>query len=182
MFNKRRNILLLILVGLQAGFFLSWSIIEYSRLSDPKAQDILVKTMPVDPRDFISGNYFILHYKFNDHWRFKKRPKDIFRKRGGTTIYAVLEKDGEYYVPSYITYNKPKKIKDDQVVIKGQKAKRSGLEYGIEKYFINEGTKEPHPRRDKIEALLTIGKDFSPRIKKLYVNGKEFDQSEYQKD
>jgi len=180
MFNKRRNILLLILVGLQAGFFLSWSVIEYSKLSNPKAQDILVKTIPVDPRDFISGNYFILHYKFNNIWDFKKKAGNLYKKQGDT-IYAILEKEDKYYVPNYISYTKPQKIKENQAVIKGAVGKYRRLEYGIEKYFINEGIKEPNPRKDKIEVLLTIGTDFSPRIKKLYVNDKEFDQSEWQK-
>ena len=181
MFNKKRNILLLILAGLQAVFFLSWSVIEYSKLSNPKAQDILVKTIPIDPRDFISGNYFILRYKFNNIWDFKKKPGNLYKKQGNT-IYAILEKEDKYYVLNYISYTKPQKIKQNQAVIKGAVVKYKRLEYGIEKYFINEGTKEPNTREDKIEVLLTIGTDSSPRIKKLYVNDKEFNQSEYQKD
>ena len=181
MFNKKRNILLLMLVGLQAIFLLTWSLVEYSKLSDPEAEEILVKTIPIDPRDLISGNYFILRYEFSDSRSFKKKSLNLY-KRQGDEIYAVLEKKNQYYSPNYITYNKPQKIKKNQVVIKGKVGKYRRLEYGIEKYFINENTAEPNPRKDKIEVLLAIGKDYSPRIKKLYVNDKEFDQSEYQKN
>jgi uncharacterized membrane-anchored protein len=180
MFNKKRNILLLILVLLQAGFFLSWSIIEYSKLYNPKAKDIFVKTIPIDPRDFISGNYFILHYRFNNIREFRRKAKNLYKKQNNT-IYATLEKKDKYYVPIYVSHIKPQKIKKNQAVIKGKIKKYGRLEYGIEKYFINEGTKEPNLRKDKIEVLLAVGTDFSARIKKLYVNDKEFDQSEYQK-
>ncbi len=181
MFNKKRSILLLIIVVSQAMFFLTWSFVEYSKLSDPKAKEILVKTIPIDPRDLISGNYFILRYEFNDSWRFKKKYRNLYRKRGNT-IYAVLEKKDQYYVPNYIINTKPQKIKENQVVIKGKIGVYGRLEYGIEKYFINENTKEPNPRKDKIEVLIVIDKNFSPKIRKLYVNDEEFDQSKYQKN
>ena len=181
MFDKKRNTLVF-LVGIQAIFFLSWFFIEHSKLSDPKSKDILVKIVPIDPRDFISGNYFILRYEFGSALRFKKKkPRDLYKKQG-KTIYAILEKEGKYYKPNYIKYSKPQKIKESQIAIKGKIGRRGRLEYGIEKYFINENTREPNPREDNIEVLLTIGEDFLPRIKKLYVNNKEFDQGKYQKN
>lgn len=181
--QKKNNILLLILVGLQALFFLSWSFIENSKLSNLTAQEIFVQTIPIDPRDFISENYFVLNYKFN-HIRELKKQENLssLHKKKDKIIYAILEKEGKYYVPSYISYTKPKKLKAGQAIIKGFVGSYGRLEYGVEKYFINEYTKEPDPRKDKIEILLIIGEDFSPRIKKLYVNDKEFNQSEYQKN
>ena len=180
MLSKKTKLLLLI-VGLQVLFFLSWSFSEHSKLSDPEANEILVKTEPVDPRDLISGNYFILNYKFSRSWNFKKK-QNLYKKKRGLTVYAVLEKKGKYYEPNYISFAKISKVAKNQVIIKGKIKYGSRLEYGIEKYFINENTKEPNSRNDKIEVLLTIDKNFSARIKKLYVNDEEFDQSKYQKN
>jgi hypothetical protein len=47
------------------------------------------------------------------------------------------------------------------------------IEYGIEKYFINENTKSPKIS-DKVEVVLIVGEDLKPRIKNLIVNNIEF--------
>ena len=65
-------------------------------------------------------------------------------------------------------------IKDNQVAIKGKYINNSmSIEYGIEKYFINENTKSPKIS-DKVEVVLIVGEGLKPRIKNLIVNNIEF--------
>ena len=181
MLYKQKNILLYLVVSLQVSFFLLWSFSEQQKLSDPQAKDILVRTIAIDPRDLISGNYFILHYEFNDSWRFKKKKRNLYKKQG-QIVYTVLQKNGLYYTPKYISYTMPKKIKEDQAIIKGKVIKYNRIEYGIERYFINENTSEPDTQQDKIEVLITIDHNFIPKIKDLYVNNLKFDQHMWKKD
>ena len=61
-------------------------------------------------------------------------------------------------------------IKNNQVAIKGRYNKISQkIEYGIEKYFINENIKEPK-MGDKVEVILSVEDDLTPRIKNVLIN------------
>jgi len=158
---------------LQVIFFISWSLSEESKLSNPKAKTILLETMPVDPRDYLSGNYFTLSYAIRMSGKFQENRKN--RNFGNKSIFAVLKKQGNYYVPDYISLDKPEKVRGDQAVIKGQ-MNGWDISYGIEKYFINENTKTP-ARSDKVDVLVNVDEDGSVRIIKLYVNDREFNQN-----
>ena len=68
-----KNKLLFLVVAIQALFFIGWYYLEYNKLHNPSSKVILVKTIPVDPRDYLSGNYFTLRYEFSDLWHFKNK-------------------------------------------------------------------------------------------------------------
>ena len=78
MLSKRNKILLLAVVIFQLVFFSGWYLLESAKLSDPKSKVILVRIVPVDPRDFISGNYMILNYEFSSSWSFKNNKQTYF--------------------------------------------------------------------------------------------------------
>jgi uncharacterized membrane-anchored protein len=171
---SRKNKLLLLVVIIQVLFFIGWYCLEHNKLYNPESKTIMVKTVPVDPRDYLSGNYLTLRYEFNDLWRFKGKSRNI-KEASGNEIYAVLKKDGSWYVPDYVSLERPL-VRDDQVVIKGKYTGNFGfIEYGVEKYFINENTKEPK-REDKVEVILIVGDDLTARIKSVMINGSEFMQ------
>jgi uncharacterized membrane-anchored protein len=168
--TKNNKALFFLIIFLQIGFFVGWFLLETSKLSNPKSKTILVRTAPVDPRDYLSGNYFTLRYEFSNLFGFKD--KDL-RLAEGTEVYAVLKQQNQWFVPDYICLEKPK-VRDDQVVLKGRVSKYYEIQYGIEKFFINEDAKQPDRSRNKIEVLLIIDSDFRPRIKALMVNDREF--------
>jgi uncharacterized membrane-anchored protein len=182
-----KNKLLILIATIQILFFTGWYYLEYKKLHNPISKIILVKTVPVDPRDYLSGNFFTLRYEFSDFWYFGDNSEKIkqtgteinaFLQKSGETgneIYAVLKKNDIWYVPDYFSLEKPL-IKNDQVIIKGKFNKASQLiDYGIEKYFINENIKEPK-FGDKLEVMLVVGDDLTARIKSLIINGNEFKQ------
>lgn len=187
-----RNKLLFLIATIQVLFFSGWYYLESKKLNEPTSKTILVKTVPVDPRDFLSGNYLILRYEFSNlliqknirSERSRKAEEKIYypiqenektegngaeSKKTETEIYAVLKKDNIWYVPDYFSYKKPS-LSNDQVAIKGKYNKYSReIEYGIEKYFINEDNKEPK-MEDKVEVSLIVGDDSIARIKNVMVN------------
>ena len=170
---SHKNKLIFLTAVMQILFFVGWYCVEYNKLHNPASQTIIVKTVPVDPRDYLSGNYLTLRYEFSDLWHFEGKNQSITEASDNKEIYAVLKKDGSHHVPDYISLEKPL-VRDDQVVIKGKYMVNSGgIEYGIEKYFINENTKEPK-REDKVEVILVVGEDLTTRIKNLLVNDHEF--------
>lgn len=168
----KKNKALFIAVLLQIIFFGTWFVLEANKLSDPKSKIITVKTTPVDPRDLISGKYIILNYEFSNGWRFKSKETHLDEK-WGQEIYVVLTQKDRLFVPDYISFEKPK-IKEGQAAIRGKVGQYGRIEYGIEKYFINEELKEPDSRTDNIEVILVIDKNFNPTIQSVMVNGVEF--------
>lgn len=169
MLKNRRIQLLLIIVIIQIAAFLIWHFSEYSKLNDPTTKEILVKTIPTDPRDFINSNYLTLNYQFSNSWNFKNRTitKDPKYQR----IYAILEEEKGYFVPTYLTYVKPKKLKDKQVVIEGKRGTSGNIEYGIEKYSISSNI---DTRNDIVDVVLIVDKNYQAKIKSIYVDGREF--------
>lgn len=180
-----KNKLLILIATIQVLFFTGWYYLEYKKLHNPKSKIILVKTVPADPRDYLSGNYFTLRYEFSDFWFLENNNKGIKQKRTeinefiqksrktGNDIYAVLKKKDLWYVPDYFSLEKPS-IKNDQVAIKGKINKDlQQIDYGIEKYFINEKIQEPK-FGDKLEVKLVVGDDLTAKIKSLVINDVEF--------
>jgi uncharacterized membrane-anchored protein len=166
-----KNKILFLIVLLQTAFFISWFFHEASKLKDPQAKTILVKTIPVDPRDLISGNYFTLNYEFSNSWNFNKQW--LGNDKIGTEVYAVLKQQDQWFVPDYLSFSKPK-LREGQAAIKGKVAQYSRIEYGVEKFFISENQKAPNSRTDKVEVMLAIDENLNAKIKNLLVNGKEF--------
>jgi uncharacterized membrane-anchored protein len=176
MLNKKHTALLFITCLLQCLFFAGWFFLEANRLTDPTAKTILVKVIPVDPRDYLSGNYLTLRYDFSNVRRFRKNKSKI-RYKLGEEIFAVLKQQDKWFIADYLSTQKPV-VRDNQAVLKGRISSSNGnIQYGIEKYFINEGQKEPNARKDKIEILLIINTDLKPKIKSLLVNNVNFTNS-----
>ncbi len=120
---------------------------------------VLLKTVPIDPRDLIKGDYVILDYEIS-----KLYPYEF---EEGTTVYTILDVDkgsGEAYRDrvttkkpySYILYMKG-------IVEDGR------IKYGIEQYYVKEGTgKEIETKlRDKTLVEVAIDKHGSVKIVKL---------------
>ncbi len=103
-------------------------------------KEVLLKTVPVDPRDLLRGDYVILNYEV-------AQIPPYFRDYGeNKTVYVMLRVDKKNVAHfAGITDKKPKTL-----FLKGRTGKcqttipffRSGrcVSYGIESYFVKEGT------------------------------------------
>jgi uncharacterized membrane-anchored protein len=146
-------------------------------------REIVSTVVPVDPRDLFRGDYVILGYPFSAGAEVSL-PAGTLK---GDVVYALLKNTGpaEWELVS-VAATHPGEVGDDQVVLKGRVAyarreaagsnERVGrLRYGIESYFVPEGTGralEAHLRENRIEAVLAVGRDGDVAIKGLKVDGK----------
>lgn len=95
-------------------------------------QEVLLKTIPVDPRDLIRGDYVILNYEIAQ----LKRDSGF---KWNDTVYVSLNVDeNNIATVSEISKTKPSK----PLFMKGtvKYSWRQGIEFGIESYFVKEGT------------------------------------------
>ena len=168
---------LIVVVILQMLFFAGWYSYESGQFATP-VQTIKVKPLPRDPRDFISGQYLRLQYSFTRAWgRYDpKLKKQVYPEWLGTEIagsyknqdiWLVLHDVDGFYEPKKAYTTKPLKLAEGEVVIKGRQ-KRHTIKYGIERFYVPEGT--PEPSRNEMVVELNLYENGKVRIKQAYVN------------
>lgn len=168
------------IVVLQVAFFLGWSAFEQGMFDSGEPTYIRVKTMPIDPRDYLSGQYMILSYEFSASGRWNQETNkweefDFIKEikpslRQGQTVWIVLRPNGELYEPVRMTHEKPESLLEGQVAFKGRYVYHNRFEYGIEKYFFQEGKKEP--KLEDVTVELKITPRGLARVSRLFENGK----------
>lgn len=153
-----------IFVAAQCIFFVGWSGYEQLRLAPGVGESIVVPVAPVDPRDILRGQYMRLGYEFS-------RPRSS-RMAEGNDLWVLMrrdENDGLYHPVEYSSYKGfSKQAFDDDVVMRGSIDRGRG-EFGVDKYYVPEGT--PTPNMSDLTVRLRIGHDHRPRIEAVYLNG-----------
>ena len=104
-------------------------------------EDIRVRTAPVDPRDFLYGDYVTLSYEMSRLspalWQGGKLPEE------GDAVYVALEPRDGLHVP-VAAYPNRVRLPDGQVLLKGiveyRWEEEIQLRYGLERYYVPEGT------------------------------------------
>jgi uncharacterized membrane-anchored protein len=122
-------------------------------------KEIRLKTEPVDPRDIFYGDYVILQYTISTI------PKNLYidseELAYDEQVYVVLEQEGNYYQAVSVSRKQPE-IENHQVALIGRyiydfNEHELFIEYGLERYFIPEGTgKELEDQRGNLEAYIKI--------------------------
>lgn len=133
-------------------------------------REIVLPTLPVDPRDLFRGDYVVLRYEISHH----KVP--IFRKllESGQAVYVSLKINGQHWTIDEITLMKPTrglflqgKISDVQ---KDKYQVTYGIQYGIESYFVPEGEGkklEALREKKKLSAVINVTPEGQAKIKRL---------------
>lgn len=184
MTKQSRIIAVIVIVFLQMIFFAGWYASEQDVFKKP-IQKILVKTESYDPRDLLSGQYIRLAYSFTNTWgRWDPQAKATINPewakeinnysvstKNKKEIWVVLHQVSGFYEPKIASYDKPENLSEGEVAIRGKKD-NGRITYGIEKFFVPEGTKEP--KREDTTVELNVYDKGIVRINKVYVSGKEW--------
>lgn len=143
-------------------------------------REIVTEVIPVDPRDLFRGDYVILGYAFSRSQ--VPVPESISQ---GDAIYVTLREVGpETWEVVKAAAGYEPAPSPSQVVLKGivdhiyrrsgEEAPAASIRYGIESYFVPEGTGrelEKLVRDKKISAVLAVGASGDVAIKALVVDG-----------
>ncbi|MFH0912673.1 MAG: GDYXXLXY domain-containing protein, partial [Candidatus Omnitrophota bacterium] len=101
---------------------------------------VLLETVPVDPRDFLRGEYVILRYKISSVDLQQIQSEKSYYGRG-ERVYVRLEPRERLWEATAVRIQKP--VSDNGVYIKAKVKycynKKLELTYGIESYFVPEG-------------------------------------------
>lgn len=149
-------------------------------------EQILLQTEPIDPRSLFRGDYVRLNYSINTLNPRVLAGDDTFERHDW--VYVVLEPTGVYHSPVAVHHAKPEP-EAGQVVIKGRVAYRMRadnagngplrLSYGIENYFVPEGTGRELELRwtdeqdKRVDIRVAVDAAGNAGIKAVLVNGEE---------
>lgn len=161
----RRSKVAAIWVGLQLLFFIGWARMEEARQAEGVGQSVLVRTVPVDPRDLLRGQFIRLAYEFsNSNFQNAQIAGDE-----GDRVWVVLVPDAEFHVPRRLLLLRPVNLAAGEVALRGTLARYGQITYGIERYFVSEGSETP--AASDLTVRLRIGDDGRARIETLYRRG-----------
>lgn len=152
-------------IVVQIGFLAGWALYEQSHLLPGEGTSIMVRTRPVDPRDLLRGQYVALAYDFSNASDF---PKTTGSLHPGDEVWAVLAPDGDFYIPVELFADAPTQLAPGQVVLCGTMNSGQAIVYGIESYFVPEGTDTPAASR--LTVRLRIGHHGVARIEQVYLD------------
>lgn len=131
-----RRWILIALIVLQFGW-LGWQIASSEYLL-AHGQEIKLELQPIDPRSLLQGDYVTLRYEISNITEEAWQPYDqvqlvLRADEDGIYRYAGIYRLGE-------EYSRPYEPQAHDVLITGRYDGYSGLVFGIESYFVPEGT------------------------------------------
>ena len=170
--------LFILVLTLQSAWILGTAVTQERTLH--VGQIILLEAQPVDPRDFLQGDYLRLNYKISDVPREKFFAPPLTNDlRPDTSVFvavAPVATNQFCLVTRASTLLFPTAA--NEVLLRGKTAEswRNNpssvhVEYGIEKYFVAEDTGNPH---GKLTVQAAVAKSGQPSIKEVFVDGKPY--------
>ena len=129
--------------------------------------EVVLQTVPVDPRSLLQGDYAILDYEV-------ARLPDWMRERPvGATVYVTLRDEGGVWTAA--DYYDERGGAAGDVFIEGRIDRPGHLDFGIGTYFVPEGTGLIVERAEDVKVVVSIDADGVAVIKDVLVDGQPFD-------
>ena len=169
--NKK---ILILILGVQSLLLLA--VASWNEFSLRTGTVVLLEVQPVDPRDLLRGDYLVLNYKISEIPSSMLNLSASDATYNGAKVYVWLEKKGSYHVVKKATLQKIKPELGD-LCLEGRLSQgRAGshyfhINYGLESYFVPEGTGQPV---GTLTAKVAITHSGTARIKEILINGKPY--------
>jgi uncharacterized membrane-anchored protein len=175
---------LLIVVALVQSAALFKMVYDKDRLLK-SGHEITMPVKPLDPRDLFRGDYVTLGYDVSTLNKSNTPEGHIADLKAGSVAFVTLsaKPDGGWTVKD-VAPEFPSQVAAGDVVLRGRvknawaradgSEKTLNVRYGIETYFVPEGTGralESKVRDHKIEAIVAVGGDGTAALKGLVVDG-----------
>jgi uncharacterized membrane-anchored protein len=148
--------------------------------------EVTLKTLPVDPRDFLRGDYVALRYDIST-----VPAGALFNQpgaRSGLPVYVKVAPTAAGYHQAVSIHLEPVPLSEKEVMIRGET--RAGtdcgtprhlfcfnipVKYGLERYFVPQGEGreiESARNRDRVAIVAAVTSDGRAAIKRLLLDGK----------
>jgi uncharacterized membrane-anchored protein len=148
--------------------------------------EVTLQTRPVDPRDFLRGDYVVLDYEISNLPAGEL--KDTPSQGRGTPVFVKLARKDAGVYGAVSVHSEPVPVADGEVLIRGRVASgatcganrrafcdRLRVTYGIERYFVpqDEGKEIERSRNQgKVSIVAAVTPAGRAAIKRLLLDGK----------
>jgi uncharacterized membrane-anchored protein len=144
--------------------------------------EVLLKTAPVDPRDFLRGDYVVLNYDISSVPG-QSIIGGIPAEPGEQSLWVRLKKQDDGFWAIAESSFKPLPQQDQSVVLHSRPFYSYGpgygdnihVEYGIERYYVPEGagkTLEEARQDGNVSIAVRVSSQGTAQIRSLLVDGK----------
>ncbi len=168
-----------ILLLIQVLFLIGLALSHYATVWVGK--EIQLRTVPIDPRDMMYGDYAVLQYEISTlpftMWTDREQQQEKDPLQSGTLIYVVLapEKDNDDIYALQRFSLKKLSITSNEIMLKAKVEYQSDetsvrVKYGLEKYYLQENTGEAieeQARQGQFIARVKISPWSSPVLTNL---------------
>jgi uncharacterized membrane-anchored protein len=173
--KSRERLVLGIAVGFQIAVLLTMIALRATPLLT--GSTILVRVVPVDPRDFFRGDYVMLSYEFSriPSQGIEGLPQEPAQRNTrewlGRDVYVSLvpETDGRHWRTEKISLRPPA----SGVYLRGVIADFGRLSFGIEAYYVQEGTGREYEEailNRRLSAELAVTEDGQAALRGLHID------------
>jgi uncharacterized membrane-anchored protein len=137
--------------------------------------DVTLQTLPLDPRDFLRGDYVVLGYDISTVPT--SMLKDEGLARSGRPVFVKLAPNRDGFHEAISVHAAPVDVASPEVLIRGHVVsggRTLQVRYGIERYFVpeGEGRKLENARNlRKLTIVAAVAPTGRAAIKRLMIDG-----------
>jgi uncharacterized membrane-anchored protein len=142
--------------------------------------EVTLQTRPVDPRDFLRGDYVVLSYDISQVPAGELKGK---LERRGPTVFVKLAPKGDGFYGVVSAHLDPVPLSGGEILIRGRvtngrwctTCENLLVHYGLEKYFVPEGEGRELERarnQQKLSVVAAVTASGRAAIKRLLLDGK----------
>jgi uncharacterized membrane-anchored protein len=167
--SARTKVAFWLMVAAQIAILLAFVGVREYRLA--VGTEVVLKTVPVDPRSLLQGDYAILRYEIG------RLPPYMDQLDQGDTVYVMLDRrEGGWRAVSYQVW-KPE-TRTDELFLKGTVGPGDWLDFGIDTYFVPEGTGMEIQTSEGVNVKVAIDANGKAAIVDVYLDGESFTTGE----
>ena len=163
--SRRMTLLFAALVAAQVVGLVVFAGVRQTVLS--QGREVVLQTVPVDPRSLMQGDYAILDYEIAE------LPDHLIDLRPGDTVYVILWEGREVWEAAGYRLHDPSSVSSD-VYIRGNVNSRGRLDFGIGTYFVPEGTGRVIEGAQDVKVVVALDSSGNAVIKQVLVDGEPF--------
>lgn len=133
-------------------------------------QEIVLKTVPVDPRDVLRGDYVVLRYEISSAERDDEDEPWLFQQN--QVVFVSLEEDRGDWAIAEVGHEPPPVGLFLRGRIRSATPGRLEITYGIESFFVPEGEGRKYEEarnRDRLWAVVSVSPHGVPHLKRVEI-------------
>ena len=182
-FGRIPRVLLFVAAALIQMVLIAVMVVDRVRILR-EGTEVTLQTRPVDPRDFLRGDYVVLAYDIS--WVAAGALKDT--PSWGKGVYVRLAPKADGFFEAVSAHTEPVAVGSGEVLIQGRVTSgntcgaqsrsycdRLSINYGIERYFVPEGEGreiESARNQGKVAIVAAVTASGRAAIKRLMLDGK----------